>query len=60
MGIAQKEINETICWLKLMKSTDYLSKEQFESLNADAVEIMKIVISIFKNSQIQLTINGPH
>jgi four helix bundle protein len=28
MGIAQKEINETIYWLELLKETDYLTIEQ--------------------------------
>lgn len=48
MGIAQKEINETIYWLELLKETDYLSMEQFESLNNDAVEIIKLVTAILK------------
>jgi len=29
MGIAQKEINETIYWLEILKETDYLTKDQF-------------------------------
>jgi four helix bundle protein len=29
MGIAQKEINETIYWLELLKATDYITTEQF-------------------------------
>ena len=46
LSIAQKEINETIYWLELLNSTDYLSKSQFKSINADAVEIIKIITSI--------------
>lgn len=49
MGIAQKEINETIYWLELLKETDYLTSEQFESLNADAVEIIKLITAILKS-----------
>ena len=49
MGIAQKEINETIYWLELLKETDYLTSEQFESLNADAVEIIKLTTAILKS-----------
>ena len=41
MRIAQKEINETIYWLELLKATDYLTTEQFEDVNAHAVEIIK-------------------
>lgn len=40
MAIAQKEINETMYWLELLVATDYLTNEQFESVNADAVEII--------------------
>jgi four helix bundle protein len=49
MGIAQKEINETIYWLELLKDTDYLTQEQFESINNDAVEIIKLITSIIKS-----------
>lgn len=48
MGIAQKEINETIYWLELLKETEYLTNEQFDSLNADAIEIIKLITSILK------------
>jgi four helix bundle protein len=46
MGIAQKEINETIYWLELLKETEYLTAEQFESINNDAVEIIKLITAI--------------
>lgn len=49
MGIAQKEINETIYWLELLKETEYLTQEQFESINSDAVEIIKLITSIIKS-----------
>jgi four helix bundle protein len=51
MGIAQKEINETIYWLELLKETGYLSIEEFESINASAVEIIKILTSIIKTAK---------
>lgn len=51
MGIAQKEINESIYWLELLKETDYLTKEQFESINADAIEIIKLITSIIKTTK---------
>jgi len=49
MGIAQKEINETIYWLELLKETDYLTSAQFESINNDAIEIIKLITSIIKS-----------
>ncbi len=51
MGIAQKEINETIYWLELLLETEYLTKEQFESINADSIEIIKLLTSIIKKSK---------
>ena len=49
MHIAQKEINETIYWLELLKATNYLLNEQFDSINRDAVEIIKLLTSIIKS-----------
>lgn len=51
MAIAQKEINETIYWLELLKETDYLTNEQFESINADAIEIIKLLTTIIKSTK---------
>lgn len=48
MSIAQKEINETLYWLELLCATDYISKSHFESLNTDAVEIIKLITTIIK------------
>jgi len=51
MAIAQKEINESIYWLELLKETDYLSVNEFESLNTDAIEIIKLITSIIKSAK---------
>ncbi|TVQ42179.1 MAG: four helix bundle protein [Saprospirales bacterium] len=51
MAIAQKEINESIYWLELLKETDYLDQGEFESLNTDAVEIIKLLTSILKSTK---------
>ena len=51
MAIAQKEINETIYWLELLKATEYLTTEQYDSINTDAVEIIKIITVIVKSSK---------
>ena len=42
-GIAQKECNESIYWLKLLYRTDYINEKEFGSLTNDAIEIMKIL-----------------
>jgi four helix bundle protein len=51
MAIAQKEINETIYWLELLAGTDYLTKEQFESIHFDATELIKLITSIIKSTK---------
>ncbi len=51
MAIAQKEINETIYWIELLSETGYLTKEQFESINKNAVEIIKLITSIIKSAK---------
>jgi four helix bundle protein len=57
MGIAQKEINESIYWLELLKETGYLTNEQFESINSDAVEIIKLITVIIKSTKTNIN-NG--
>ena len=51
MSIAQKEINETIYWIELLKEADYLTVEQFDSINNDAVELIKLITSIVKSAK---------
>jgi len=51
LAIAQKEINETLYWLELLKVTEYISDKEFESINADAVEIIKILTSSIKTAK---------
>jgi len=44
-GIAQKECNETIYWLKLLFKTDYINEIEFQSILKDAEELMKMITS---------------
>ncbi|WP_291725586.1 four helix bundle protein [Bernardetia sp.] len=48
LSISQKEINETLYWLELLKETDFIKNEEFESLNFDATELLKIITSSIK------------
>jgi|SRR5450432_216525 four helix bundle protein len=48
LQIAQKEINESIYWLELLNATNFLAIAQFESINKDAIEIIKLLTSIIK------------
>ena len=57
MAVAQKEINEVLYWLELLKATDYLTQEQFDSLDADAVELLKMLTSTTKTAKNNLRAN---
>lgn len=51
MTIAYKEARETSYWLRLLKDTDYLTQTEFESIHADAEELIKIITSIQKSTK---------
>ena len=48
LNIALKEANETEYWLELLIRTEYITQEQYESINNDSTEINKLLISIIK------------
>ena len=50
MNIALKEASETEYWLELLHASDYITEEQFQSIIADNIEIIKILTSIVKNA----------
>ncbi len=47
-GIALKEANETAYWLALFKETDYISEEEYESINNDCEELIKLLTTTIK------------
>ena len=51
LGISYKESRETKYWLKLLHATNYISKEEFESLFADADELGKILYKIIQKAK---------
>ena len=46
LSISQKECDESIYWLELLRATDYINEKEFTSMNDDAVELLKIIRSI--------------
>ena len=48
MSIALKEANETEYWFQLLYRTEYLTKEQFDSIVEDNKELLRMLISICK------------
>ena len=51
LSISRKELSETIYWLKVLNRTDYLNKNEFESIYSDANELYRIISSIIKTSE---------
>ena len=51
LSISLKEANETEYWLMLLKETGYNSQKEFDSINIDIVELLKLLISIIKTSK---------
>ena len=51
MYVAFKEASESEYWINLLIKTDYLSKEQGNSILNDCIEIKKILTSIIKTTK---------
>lgn len=50
MYIAFKECSETKYWLELLYKTEYLSKEQYDSIDSDCT-VLKLLSSITKSTK---------
>ena len=48
LNIALKEADETGYWLDLLHETKYLDDEQYNSINKDCAELIKLLTSIIK------------
>lgn len=53
-NIALKEASETLYWLMLLKDTDFISQKEFESINTDAEELVKMLVSTVKTIKTRL------
>jgi four helix bundle protein len=51
LSIAIKEVNEVLYWLELLFQTDYIDKKLFDSLKADAEEILKLLTAIINTTK---------
>ena len=51
MAIASKETYETHYWIRLLRDTDYMTTEAAASLEADCMELKRILKSIVKTTQ---------
>ena len=51
MSIALKEANETEYWLHMIKEGNYITQKEFDSIQSDCIEIIKILVAIIKTSK---------
>ena len=51
MGIALSEAAETKYWLELLMRTEYLTKDEYESIVDDCKELERMLTSIVKTSR---------
>jgi four helix bundle protein len=57
MSISLKEANETNYWLNLLKDSNYLSITEFESLEKDCLELIKLLVATVKTSKLKIAKN---
>ncbi|MGB4413461.1 MAG: four helix bundle protein [Paludibacter sp.] len=50
-GIALKEASETEYWLELLFETDYISEKQFQSIDENCIELIKILTAILNTKK---------
>ena len=50
MNIALKEANETHYWLRLLHRTEYLTETEFQSIEPEIKEVIRILVSICKST----------
>ena len=53
LSIALKEAGETDYWLEVICSTEYLTREEYDSMKTDNDEIIKLLTSIIKSTKNQ-------
>ncbi len=46
LSISQKECDETLYWLELLSETNFLTLAEYQSIQNDATEVLKIIRSI--------------
>ena len=51
LSIALKEAKETEYWLERLYKGGYLSEKQFNSINPDCIELIKLLTSIIKSTK---------
>ena len=51
LSVALKEADETAYWFELMRMTNYISEEDYESLNKDLGELIAMLVTTLKTKK---------
>ncbi len=51
MSISLKEANETRYWLDLLFESEFIIKEEYQVLNSEVIQIIKLLAAIVKSSK---------
>ncbi|WP_264553350.1 four helix bundle protein [Flavobacterium sp. N2038] len=51
LSISQKECDESMYWLEILNGTNFISKNEFESMHQQCNEVLKIIKSIIITSK---------
>ncbi|CAD0000655.1 four helix bundle protein [Flavobacterium chungangense] len=54
LSIAQKECDESMYWLEILKEADYISLAEFDSIHQQCNDVLKIIRSIIITSKKKL------
>jgi four helix bundle protein len=54
LAIAQKECSESMYWLELLVKTGYLQQNEFKHIHSEAIELMKLLITIIRTTKSNL------
>ncbi len=57
LHIALKEADETEYWLDILYKTSYLERKLYDSLKEDISELLKLLITIIKNTKKNLSMS---
>ena len=51
LSIALKETTETKYWIRLMAATEYLTEQEYSSIDSDCIELEKMLVASVKTSK---------
>jgi four helix bundle protein len=51
LSIAQKECNEVLYWIDLLKQSEFLGQDNFDDLKFSGIELMKLLTSILRSAK---------